>query len=113
MNPKERQQLIELWLAAGEGTASEAQLAELSAAIETNAAARDCVLSIARQQGWLAWNAAELPLPAALASLAVEVSSQKPTLRSHRRSQRRMYAALAASLVSVAVGLWWTTHPND
>jgi hypothetical protein len=113
MPPKERQQLIELWLAAAEGAATDAQLAELNAAIETSAEARECVLGLTRHQGWLAWNAASPRLPAALATLAGVPASKQSARTGGRGARRWTWAALAASLCGVAIGLWWTVRHNS
>jgi hypothetical protein len=51
---KERD-LIEAWLLANEGRASDAQLASLSRHLEEDPAARQLILSIAHHQGWLVW----------------------------------------------------------
>jgi hypothetical protein len=110
MIPVERRELIEQWLAAGEGAASEAQLAELNASLEKSADARECVLAVARQQGWLAWNAADSRLPAALATLTEELP-HRPASRQNR-ARGWTWAALAVSLLGVAVGVWWTRNDS-
>jgi hypothetical protein len=61
---------MELWLLAGEGAASDAQLEQLNRAITDDPAARDVIVRISRHQGWLAWNAASVKLPAAMTALA-------------------------------------------
>src|SRR5690606_3569891 len=60
----------ELWLMAGEGAATDAQLEQLSRAITDDPAARDALVRMTRHQGWLAWNAASVKLPAAMTALA-------------------------------------------
>jgi hypothetical protein len=51
---KERD-LIEAWLLANEGRASDSQLETLSRQLEQDPAARQLILSIAHHQGWLVW----------------------------------------------------------
>src|SRR5688500_4004860 len=108
MTPSAQRDLIELWLLVGEGTADDAQLAQLSAWLEFDGDARVCVLDVARQQGWLAWNAGAMRLPAALAALAdfdhqgkvhlTRTPGREPAAHSHSRS-RWVWAALAASVL--------------
>jgi hypothetical protein len=115
MNDSQQRELIDLWLQAGEGAADEAQLARLNHWLETDAQARACVLEVARQQGWLAWHAADVPLPAALATLAPQRSegadSQAHSVaRSNARRQRWAWASLAASLLGVAAAAWYSVN---
>jgi hypothetical protein len=114
MTSSQRRDLIELWLAAGEGAADDAQLARLNRWVETEAEARACLLDVSRQQGWLAWNAAEVALPSAYATIAEDRIEQpiSGSSRSERARNRRrwMWAALAASVVSFAAGLWFSAN---
>src|SRR5262249_23275052 len=75
----DRRNLFELWLTAAEGVATDAQLDELNARLLSDADARQEVLGLARQQGWLAWNAAALKLPAAYAALSQGVERGRPS----------------------------------
>jgi hypothetical protein len=49
-------ELIEIWLAANEGTASDLEIARLNAAITTDDAFRDQLLQLTQHQAWLEWN---------------------------------------------------------
>jgi hypothetical protein len=69
MTPSERRELIELWLLANDGAADDAQFARLNARVESDGAARSLLLELTRHQGWLAWNAGQTRLPAALEAL--------------------------------------------
>jgi hypothetical protein len=119
MTSSEQRNLIELWLLAGEGTADEAQLAQLSAWLESDGDARVCVLDVARQQGWLAWNAGAMRLPAALAALAdfdhqpkvLPTRTPSREAAAHSRS-RWVWAALAASVLSFFAGQWFSAGPE-
>ena len=106
-----RRDLFELWLAATEGAATDAQLDELNERIRTDAAARDELLSLTRQQGWLAWNAAALKLPAAYAALAQDRNDDAPAAAPALTSNRKLvssrtvsYATAAALLIACTVG---------
>jgi hypothetical protein len=111
MTQAEQRELMELWLLAGEGVADDEQLARLNEWLTNDAEARESVLAVARQQGWLAWNAAELPLPSALDALAPKSAS---TARASDRlvdvsrlgRARWIWAALAASLIGFMAGQW-------
>jgi hypothetical protein len=113
MSPSERRQLTELWLLAGEGAASDDQLAQLNGWLERDAEARRHVLSIARDQAWLAWNAADSNLPNALATIAAPVESSKklPPFSSRTSTTRRAWPwmAIAASLLGFVAGAWLTS----
>jgi hypothetical protein len=107
----EQRELIELWLLAAEGEADDAQLARLSEWIQRDPEARETILTVARQQGWLAWNAAELPLPAALDALIRDAELTAPTPAEPVNTAgggrfRWVWAALAASLVGFLAGQW-------
>src|SRR5688572_13125695 len=119
MTPTERRELIELWLLAGEGTADDGQLADLSERLQIDGRARACVLDVARQQGWLAWNAGEMQLPAALAALAdfnlpPKTLASTPVADSAAYSHLRwIWAAIAASLLSFLAGQWFSAAPES
>jgi len=132
MNNPQRRELIELWLMAGEAVADEAQLARLSQWLESDREARSAVLNVSRQQGWLAWNAANVRLPAALKALARAVDEAAPNAAAASRlvpgrpvtpprldvssAERRetrsktswTWLAVAASLVGFFAGRWFT-----
>lgn len=59
MSPQESRELIQLWLLANEGIANEAQLASLNERIAASVEARDLLISLAQQQGWMKWNAVD------------------------------------------------------
>ncbi|HEX6964008.1 MAG TPA: hypothetical protein VF175_19225, partial [Lacipirellula sp.] len=115
MTSSEQRELIELWLKAAEGAADDAQLARLNRWIESDAEARALVLSVAKQQGWLAWNAGEVPWPTALGALsesrtaAAAVRTTAPA-RPGRSLPRWVWAALAASVLSFFAGRWNTSQ---
>jgi hypothetical protein len=114
MTHAEHRELIELWLRAAENAADDAQLARLNQWIESDSEARESILTVARQQGWLAWNAAELPLPAALESLATDrhltapIMDHKPVGAAKHDRAWWAWAALAASLVGFIAGQWYS-----
>ena len=116
MTAAEQRELIELWLLAGEGAADDAQLGRLNEFVESDADARACVLDVSRQQGWLAWNAAERRLPAALESLSESVgqgaiAAAKPAdvvARSGRVRGRWIGWAVAASVLGFVAGQWFS-----
>jgi hypothetical protein len=119
MHHSTERELIELWLLAGERQASEAQLAKLSKLVESDAAARDCILQLAGHEGWLAWNAADVELPRAIGALAVAPTAYAATSTvpaenvSDRApwSPRWNWLALAAALAGFLVGqqaIWST-----
>jgi hypothetical protein len=114
MNRSQQRELIELWLTAAEGAATDVQIARLNQWIETDADARTCVLSIAKQQGWLAWNASEVQLPSALATIASKAEAAEspfsaPAMHA-RRKRPLVWAAIAASILSFAAGIWLSRH---
>lgn len=128
MKNSERRDLIELWLLAGEGTADAAQLARLDSWIESDADARAYVLDIARQQGWLAWNAADLQLATAFGEMvpasdgALASLAPRPPEAPRRTAQRRLSAdaalrwawvALAASVLGFLAGQQTTPTPRQ
>jgi hypothetical protein len=117
MNRSQQREWIELWLTAAEGAASDAQLARLNRWIETDVDARSCVLSLAKQQGWLAWNASEIQLPSALATLGSKVEAAESTVWAHevraRRKRPFYWAAIAASILSFAAGIWLSRHRDS
>ena len=82
-----RRELMELWLMAGEGAATDAQLEQLSRTIADDPDARDVLVRMSRHQGWLAWNAASVKLPAALATLA---PASAPSSRAVERRRSRL-----------------------
>lgn len=105
----DERELIELWLLAAEGAADDAQLARLNGWLETELEARETILTVARQQGWLAWNAVELPLPSALGALANDKPEPTAPVHDSRRGRTRWaWAALAASLVGFLAGQWYS-----
>ncbi len=112
MNHSTERELIGLWLLAGEQQAGEAQLARLSELVESDPAARDCILQVAGHEGWLAWNAAEVELPRAIRALAVPSTADAakataPAMKSPDRVARRArwnWLALAAALAGFLVG---------
>ncbi len=114
VTPPARRELIELWLAACDGLATDSQLAQLNRQVETDPEARACLLRLARQQGWLAWNAAEARLPAVFAALSRAEDSMPLAVSSARTYAARQRAwtwlALAASIVGVSAGLWITSR---
>jgi hypothetical protein len=65
INRRRERELIEMWLLANEGQASEAQLQALSRELEMDSAARQLILSVAQQQGWLVWQGGPTPSLAA------------------------------------------------
>jgi hypothetical protein len=125
MNTTDQRELIELWLLAGEGAADEPQLARLNALIQADEAARVCVIELARQQGWLAWNAANVELPHALAALMESASSgtataaQPPSvaplpLSVPARTHWHWLAMAACAIVGVLMGRYlYLTAPED
>ena len=111
MSPTERRQFLELWLLAGEGQADAAQLALLNRTLENDADARAAILAVSRQQGWLAWNAADARLPAAIQTLhdgvgrsVAETDSGSRPGRAKPAGTRWAWAALAASVLSFVAG---------
>src|SRR5688500_8712229 len=114
MTHAEHRELIELWLRAAENAADDAQLARLNQWIVSDPDARESILTVARQQGWLAWNAAELPLPAALEALATDrrlttpVMDHKPVGAANHDRGWWAWAALAASLIGFIAGQWYS-----
>lgn len=111
MSKSTERELIELWLLAGERQASDAQLARLSEWLESDPAARDCILQIAGHEGWLAWNAAAVELPRAIRALAGPptdaATAAVPAPKSPDRVVRRArwnWLALAAALAGFLVG---------
>jgi hypothetical protein len=118
MTPSEHRELIELWLLAGEGAADESQLARLNHWIESEAEARSSILTVARQQGWLAWNAGDVPLPAALTALATDAAatsaaSAAADLPAKPSAARWAWAAIAASVLSFLAGQWYADQPSS
>ncbi len=113
MTATNQRELIELWLLAGEGAADDAQLARLNRWVELEGDARACVLDVSRQQGWLAWNAGEARLPAALAALshsAGQPSAVKaPVAKVARLGSGWAWWAIAASLLGFVGGQWFST----
>lgn len=57
MSPHDARELIQLWLLANEGTATESQLKTLNDRISADGEARAQLIALANQQGWLQWNA--------------------------------------------------------
>jgi hypothetical protein len=121
MTPAERRELMELWLIAGDGGADSSQMARLNHWIETDAAARAYILSVAGQQGWLAWHASEMRLPEAFEAIPDQQIPSPPLVNSDslrrpteppaprqrstgRTMARWTWAAVAASLVGFVVG---------
>lgn len=84
---------MELWLLAGEGAATDAQLEQLSRTIADDPAARDVLLQISRHQGWLAYNAASVKLPAAISALAPAPARERAAPRRGRLARWRSAAA--------------------
>jgi hypothetical protein len=62
-NQRRDRKLIETWLLANDGQASEPELASLSQELESNSSARQLVISVAHQQGWLTWQSAPALVP--------------------------------------------------
>ncbi|MBA3482625.1 MAG: hypothetical protein H0T51_12495, partial [Pirellulales bacterium] len=121
MTPAERRELLELWLIAGDGSADSSQMSRLNHWIETDAAARSYILSVASQQGWLAWHASEVRLPDAFGATPEPIVPPTPLVDSDSRPRqiepqatrqrsaartmaRWTWAAVAASLLGFAVG---------
>jgi hypothetical protein len=110
MTASEQRELIELWLLAGEGAADETQLARLNALVEAEGEARACLLDVTRQQGWLAWNAAEARLPAAMETLSRGETASAASASPVRSRSRWAWAAMAASLLGFFAGYWYSTN---
>jgi hypothetical protein len=114
MSPVEQRELCELWLLAGEGQADAAQIARLNSVLEGDESARGTILGLARQQSWLAWNAADTRLPAALEALGSEangaakegVATVSATRPSSIRGTRWGWLAIAASVLGFLAGQW-------
>jgi Concanavalin A-like lectin/glucanases superfamily len=60
-NRRRERELIEIWLRANEGQASDNELQALSQWLEDDADARRLILSLAHHQGWLAWQGGPTP----------------------------------------------------
>ena len=121
MTQSEVRDLVELWLKAAEGVADDAQLNQLNRWLEGDAEARASILAIARQQGWLAWNAGDLAMPAALSAMAdaapaLVTNAQRERAMNHGRPlglpTRWLWAAIAASLVGFLAGRWYDLGQN-
>jgi hypothetical protein len=113
MTSGEERELIELWMRASEGVADSAQLARLNEQIEAQPAARELVVRLAGQQGWLAWHASNHNLSDAVKSLADETLADAArgsarTARSPGSKQtivpHWLLPAIAACLLGVFVG---------
>lgn len=78
MKSAEERELIELWMRAGEGVADAAQLARLNELLETQGEARELVVRLAGQQGWLVWHASNRSLPDTLKSLPGGTAADAP-----------------------------------
>lgn len=110
MNARDRRELIQLWLLANEGTATDRQLADLDDRIAASALDRRVLIELAHQQGWLKWNAVESDL---VESLALACSSKSaameptPTLFDWLLSLWRGYGAAAAVIVACLIGFFY------
>jgi hypothetical protein len=54
-NQRRDRKLIETWLLANEGQATEPELSSLSRELESDSSARQLIIGVAHQQGWLTW----------------------------------------------------------
>src|SRR5688500_9915473 len=88
MTPAERRELLELWLIAGDGGADSSQMSRLTHWIQTDAAARSYLLSVAGQQGWLAWHASEVRLPDAFGGTPESIVPPAPLVDSDGRPRQ-------------------------
>lgn len=87
MTPHDSRELIQLWLLANEGAANEAQLKSLNSRIETSGEARQLLISLAGQQGWMKWNAvsaepqlgAASTLPSCAEFAALAIDDERPS----------------------------------
>jgi hypothetical protein len=99
-NKRLERKLIEMWLLANDGQASAEQLETLSRELESDPSARQLVLSVAQQQGWLTWQSG--PTPSLEPAACAEVAPRQPRSPSSipvRGSWARSLNQLAGNLL--------------
>ena len=72
-NSQPEYDLVRLWIAANEGTATEEELRQLSVLVEHDDDARKTLVQLTRQQGWMLWNGARAP---GIAMAALDIREQ-------------------------------------
>lgn len=87
LNRRAERELIEVWLLANDGRASDEQLSWLNRELAANADARQLVLGLSQHQGWLEWQGGPTPSIAA-ARCELSFDANRP-LKSPRHSSWR------------------------
>jgi hypothetical protein len=116
-------ELVRLWLAANEGTATESELQKLSALIERDENARQCLVQLTRQQGWLFWNGVRAPGMArasldaneqgleSLAASLKEALDKRGIYHDPNHKHVARFGELSTRAMAALTGLWSTRVP--